>query len=88
MAQLDITEHPWYALWQKHRTDWDAFIDGFERHRDELEKHLEEDKLLLIYTNGFVLPNRPDIKGGVFNNDAAIQWDVYLGLDTSYRGHI
>ena len=35
-------------------------------------------RLLYIYTNGFVLPNVPDIEGGILSNDSARYYDLWL----------
>lgn len=56
---------------------WSEFIDGFEAAQPILEACLKSGQLAYVYTNGFVLPNKPT-NGGIFSNDTAEHYDTWL----------
>ena len=47
-------------------------------YRELLDSLVADGTLLYVYTNGFVLPNVPDIQGGILNNNAARDAWVWL----------
>ena len=59
---------------------WDREMREFKAARaDLIERFVEQTgELLYVYTNGFVLVNRENIKGGLFNNDSSYFWKDWL----------
>ena len=41
-------------------------------------RKVTQGRLLYVYTNGYVLPNVPDIQGGILNNDTAMRWEDWV----------
>ena len=56
---------------------WESFLEGFEHNRSLLENYVQNKQLLYIYSNGYVLPNKP-FDGNILNNNGAIQYDLWL----------
>ena len=56
---------------------WESFLEGFEHNRSLLENYVQNKRLLYIYSNGYVLPNKP-FDGSILNNDGATPYDLWL----------
>ena len=63
------------------RTKW---LDLFRELKPFFDAKVEEGQLLYVYTNGYLLPNVPNIQGGILNNDAATCYEVWM-MDNGYR---
>ena len=57
------------------RQEW---LLQFQDIQGQLNTLIISKELLYIYTNGYVLPNVPNIQGGIFNNNAATKYDLWL----------
>ena len=74
-----INEKPaWVLAGEVRNLLLTELIDGFKEVKELLWEHVLDGRLLYVYTNGFVLVNRPNIQGGLLNNDATVYWDEYL----------
>lgn len=57
------------------RSHW---LELFYSLKPFLEEQVEAGELLYVYTNGYVLPNVPDIEGGILNNNAALCYETWM----------
>ena len=70
-----------YGSWEDKRrraAKRKAWLVEFDRAKPFLCKLVEAGELLYVYYNGYVLVNQPDIKGGIFNNNATLPFDEFL----------
>lgn len=56
---------------------WKSYIAGFEVAKPTLKACVKSGQLAYVYTNGFVLPNKP-FNGSLMNNDSAMMYDIWL----------
>lgn len=78
---LPIEEAPWHQKSIRVQEAKDAWMKGFRDAKPELEAMLETGEILYIYYNGYILRNQPNIKGGIFNNNATVPWNEAINSD-------
>jgi len=53
---------------------WSNYIKAFEERKQELLDMEKRGEIAYVYTNGFVMLNKENINGGIFNNDATVPY--------------